>query len=123
MFKASCHSRPQLIRFFEHIDIKEDLTDNTHRQVDHLLVQVDDRFISPLLCDMLTIPNNRINILDDVSWLKHRSYQFSLLAVEVSLTHKESIAVDGFVHELAFRKIVSVLNQNTLHMFWFVEEI
>src|SRR5258707_4314619 len=122
MHKAYRHCRAKLVGFLQHIDIKEHLADNAHGQTDHFPIEINYRLIGPRTRDQLAILHNRLGVIDNVAWLKHRGNQLTLLAMKVAFGGEEAIALDGLMNQFAFGKSRAPVNQNCLDMLRLVEE-
>jgi len=112
----------KLISLLEDIVVKEHFADNAHSDGNHLLIEVNDRAIVPLLLEAFTIPHNRFRISGDVPWLKHGSHQFALSPMKLSFADEKPVATERVMDEPSFAQVIGVLNQDALHMFGFVAQ-
>ena len=95
IFKGSGHSHAKFVGFGEYIGIKKRLTDNTHGDICHLLVDIDNTIIAPGSLYLLTIVAENICIADDMAWLKGWRHDLTLAAVKITFTAENAIADDG----------------------------
>jgi hypothetical protein len=87
-----------------------------------VLIEVNDRAIVPLLLDAFSIPHNRFRIGGDLPWLKNWSHQFALSPMKLSFADEEPVASECAMDEPSLAQVRGVRNQDTLHMFGFVEQ-
>ena len=63
-----------------------------------------------------------IDIASNLAGLEGRGHQFALPTVKLPFADEETIACKGLMHQPSLVKIISMLDQNALDMFWFVEQ-
>jgi hypothetical protein len=102
--------------------IEEDLADDTHRETNHGVVDIDDHAVFPLLHDPLGIGHNGISVGSEVAWLKGRGHQLALPSMELPLADEKAIVVHRFAYELPFAEIAGMLDQDMLGMLGLLEE-
>src|SRR5258708_2577658 len=116
------HRCTELISFIEDISIEECFADNAHGEGDHLRIEVNDRAILPLPLEALSRLYHRLRIGGDMTWLKHRGHQFALVAMKLPFADEEAIATKCLMYELSRAKVIGMVNQDALHMFWSIKQ-
>jgi hypothetical protein len=116
------HRCTKLISLIEDIVVKEHFADNAHSDGNHVLIEVNDRAIVPLLLEPFSIPHHRFRVSGEVPWLKKGSHHFALSLVKLSFADEQPVAAESMMDEPSFAQVIGVLHQETLHMFSFVEQ-
>src|SRR6266849_502219 len=122
ILEKRCHGPAQLVCFREHISIKQDFSDNAHRDTDHGLIDVNHLPIPPRLLELFAIGNHRIRIAGNLARMEGRSYQLALLAVELPFANEETVASKRFTHHTPLVKVRGMLDQDGMDVFRLIED-
>src|SRR5947209_17594383 len=91
IFRSDSHSCSQFVGFGENIGIKERLADDTHGEIGHLPININDSSIRPRLLDLLTVMSHDIGIASNVTWLEGGSYELALMTMKITFTTEDAI--------------------------------
>ena len=119
MSKHGSHCCAKFVGFREDIGIKEHFADDAHRQLCHLLTDINHLPFSPALLNLLAVFDHSVSIAGDLPWLKCGSYQFALPPVERPLAGEDAITnhrAECIMRCLSFIKIIGVLNKDAMHV-------
>src|SRR5574340_283745 len=93
--KSSGHGHAKFTGFGEYIGIKKGLTDNTHGDVRHLLVDIDHAIVAPGSLNLLPVVSENACIIDNMAWLEGWRHDLALAAVEVAFAAEDAVADYG----------------------------
>src|SRR5215469_9211752 len=115
------HGCTKFVGFGKEVGGKERFADDTHGEIDHLLIEINDGTISPGLLQVFTVRSHHLGIAGDMARLERGSHELALVAVKIALATEDAIAEDrtnALPDDHAFVEVVGMFDQNTVHMFW-----
>ena len=113
ILKSNGHGRTELVGFGENIGIKKSLADNTHCNVGHLLVDIDNALIMPGLLNLFAVLSHSLSIADNMTWLERWGHDLALMTVEITFATEDAIAdywTKSIMNCQAFIKVISMLD-------------
>ena len=123
--KSNGHGRAEFVGFGENIRIKKSFADNTHCDVCHVLVDIDNAIIEPDLLNLFAVVSHSPGIAGNMTWLERWGHDFALMAVEITFATEDAIAdygTKGIMNCQAFIKVIGMLDQDAMDMRWFIEQ-
>lgn len=88
----SGHGCTQFVSFAEDLGVKECFADDVHREIGHLLIDINNGTISPGLLNLFSVRDYHIGITSNVARLEGGSHDFPLAAVKITLATEDAIA-------------------------------
>src|SRR6266487_3672341 len=111
--KSDGHGRAEFVGFGENIGVKKSFADNTHCDVGHVLVDIDNAIIEPGLLNLFAVVSHNFSIADNMTWLERWGHDFALMAVEITFATKDAIAdyrAKGIMNRQAFIKVIGMFD-------------
>src|SRR5947208_1244693 len=113
ILNSNGHGRAEFVSFGEHISVKKSFADNTHRDIGHVLVDIDNAIIEPGLLNLFAVVSYSLGITGNMPWLERWGHDLALMAVEITFATEDTIANDGtkgIMNCQAFIKVIGMLD-------------
>src|SRR5947209_6693705 len=109
------HRCAQLVSFSEDIGVEEHLADDTHSQIGHLPININDSSSRPCLLDLLAVMSHDLGVASNVTWLEGWSHKLALMTMKITFATEDAITyrgTKGIMDCLTFVKVIGMFDQN-----------